>query len=284
MNFALNSMAIDTVIVFILLLMLIFGYFKGFVYRVYDLMATVVSLLAALYASSPLSAIYQIYKVEGIGEIVGKTINRFIIFIILFIALKVILLIIGKFIKPILKNIIYTISIFEHLDHLLGALVSLIEGTIIIYLALIFVITPIIPGGKENVEKTVVASKILELVPSVTEEMKALSDGFDVFTNIINDGINYDSFDARNVAALAASLNSAYKHGLINQEDLESALIKYYDEIDRVNEPISLNQDQYNEPISLNQDQYNEVVDVLSKLDSAKFDQTKILNKIIVSE
>ena len=256
MNFALNSMAIDTVIVFILLLMLIFGYFKGFVYRVYDLMATVVSLLAALYASSPLSAIYQIYKVEGIGEIVGKTINRFIIFIILFIALKVILLIIGKFIKPILKNIIYTISIFEHLDHLLGALVSLIEGTIIIYLALIFVITPIIPGGKENVEKTVVASKILELVPSV-----------------INDGINYDSFDARNVAALAASLNSAYKHGLINQEDLESALIKYYDEIDRVNEPISLNQDQY-----------NEVVDVLSKLDSAKFDQTKILNKIIVSE
>ena len=282
MNFALNSMAIDTVIVFILLLMLIFGYFKGFVYRVYDLMATVVSLLAALYASSPLSAlyassplsaIYQIYKVEGIGEIVGKTINRFIIFIILFIALKVILLIIGKFIKPILKNIIYTISIFEHLDHLLGALVSLIEGTIIIYLALIFVITPIIPGGKENVEKTVVASKILELVPSVTEEMKALSDGFDVFTNIINDGINYDSFDARNVAALAASLNSAYKHGLINQEDLESALIKYYDEIDRVNEPISLNQDQY-----------NEVVDVLSKLDSAKFDQTKILNKIIVSE
>ena len=261
MNFALNSMAIDTVIVFILLLMLIFGYFKGFVYRVYDLMATVVSLLAALYASSPLSAIYQIYKVEGIGEIVGKTINRFII------------LIIGKFIKPILKNIIYTISIFEHLDHLLGALVSLIEGTIIIYLALIFVITPIIPGGKENVEKTVVASKILELVPSVTEEMKALSDGFDVFTNIINDGINYDSFDARNVAALAASLNSAYKHGLINQEDLESALIKYYDEIDRVNEPISLNQDQY-----------NEVVDVLSKLDSAKFDQTKILNKIIVSE
>ena len=221
MNFALNSMAIDTVIVFILLLMLIFGYFKGFVYRVYDLMATVVSLLAALYASSPLSAIYQIYKVEGIGEIVGKTINRFIIFIILFIALKVILLIIGK----------------------------------------------------ENVEKTVVASKILELVPSVTEEMKALSDGFDVFTNIINDGINYDSFDARNVAALAASLNSAYKHGLINQEDLESALIKYYDEIDRVNEPISLNQDQY-----------NEVVDVLSKLDSAKFDQTKILNKIIVSE
>ena len=107
MNFALNSMAIDTVIVFILLLMLIFGYFKGFVYRVYDLMATVVSLLAALYASSPLSAIYQIYKVEGIGEIVGKTINRFIIFIILFIALRILTL--NDFYETILFLITYFI-------------------------------------------------------------------------------------------------------------------------------------------------------------------------------
>lgn len=273
MNFALNPMLIDIVITFILLLMLIFGYFKGFVYRAYDLIATVASLLLALYASSPLSTIYKIYQVEGIGEIVGNVINRFIIFILLFIGLKVVLLIIGKFVKPLLKKVIYAISIFEHLDHLLGAIVSLIEGTIMIYLALIFVITPIIPGGKDNVEKTVIASKILELVPSVTEEMKSLTDGFDVFTDLISDGINYDNFDARNVATIASSLNSAYNHGLIDQSDLESALIKYYDKIEQIDQPIALSQQQY-----------DEVINLLSKLDSANFDQTKILNKIIVSE
>ena len=269
MNFVINSLFIDIVITFILLLMLIFGYFKGFVYRAYDLVATIISLLAALYGSSPLSNLYTIYEVTGLGEAVGKVVNRFIIFIILFTGLKVVLLLIGKIIKPLLKKVIYSFKLFEQLDRLLGIVASFFEGVIMIYLALIFIIMPIVPGGKENVEKTVVAKKVLELVPTVTNEIESL----DVISEVINDGINYDSFDARNVAALAASLNSAYKHGLINQEDLESALIKYYDEIDRVNEPISLNQDQY-----------NEVVDVLSKLDSAKFDQTKILNKIIVSE
>ena len=72
--------------------MLIFGYFKGFVYRAYDLVATIISLLAALYGSSPLSNLYTIYEVTGLGEAVGKVVNRFIIFIILFTGLKVVLL------------------------------------------------------------------------------------------------------------------------------------------------------------------------------------------------
>lgn len=81
MDFVINSIFIDMIIIFILILMLIFGYFKGFIYRAYDLLATIVSLLAALYASSPLSNIYTVYEVEGLGESVGKVVNRFIIFI-----------------------------------------------------------------------------------------------------------------------------------------------------------------------------------------------------------
>ena len=53
MDFAINSLVIDVIIVFILLIMLILGYIKGFVYRGYDLMATIVSLVISLYASSP---------------------------------------------------------------------------------------------------------------------------------------------------------------------------------------------------------------------------------------
>ena len=133
MSFVVNSIFIDIIIVFVLVLMLIFGYIKGFVYRAYDLLATIISLLIALYASSPLSNIYTVYKVEGLGEMIGETVNRFIIFIILFIVLKMILLLLGKVVKPLLKNIIYTFSIFEQLDRLLGIVVSLIGGIINIY-------------------------------------------------------------------------------------------------------------------------------------------------------
>ncbi|WP_249026358.1 CvpA family protein [Thomasclavelia cocleata] len=140
MNFVINSLFIDIVITFILLLMLIFGYFKGFVYRAYDLVATIISLLAALYGSSPLSNLYTIYEVTGLGEAVGKVVNRFIIFIILFIGLKVVLLLIGKIIKPLLKKVIYSFKLFEQLDRLLGIVASFFEGVIMIYLALIFII------------------------------------------------------------------------------------------------------------------------------------------------
>ena len=257
MSFVVNSIFIDIIIVFVLVLMLIFGYIKGFVYRAYDLLATIISLLIALYASSPLSNIYTVYKVEGLGEMIGETVNRFIIFIILFIVLKMILLLLGKVVKPLLKNIIYTFSIFEQLDRLLGIVVSLIGGIINIYLALIFIVMPIIPGGKESIDDTVVAKKILELVPAVTEKIESL----DTVGQIISEGINYDS------------LNNAYDNGLINQEELENTLVKYYDDIDEIQEPVSLDQQQY-----------DEVSRLLSKVDRSKIDVNKILSKIIVSE
>ncbi|MFR5747733.1 MAG: hypothetical protein ACLUD4_02250 [Thomasclavelia spiroformis] len=74
MDFAINSLVIDVIIVFILLIMLILGYIKGFVYRGYDLMATIVSLVISLYASSPLSIIFKdlsvMKKIEIIGDVV----------------------------------------------------------------------------------------------------------------------------------------------------------------------------------------------------------------------
>lgn len=273
MNFPLNPIIIDIVITFVLLTMLVFGYFKGFVYRAYDLLATVVSLLVALYASSPLSTMYKLYQVEGIGEIIGSIVNRFLIFIILFIGLKVILLVAGKFLKPLLKKVIYTFKIFEHLDHLLGVAVSAIEGLIIVYLALIFIVTPLVNDGKENVEKTVIASSILKLVPSVTEEMLSLSDGLDIISDIIGNGLSYDSYDARNIGAIATSFNQALDRGLIRQDSIEEAIVRYYEDINNVEGPITLTKQQY-----------DEVNELLSKLDQTKINRDEILNKILVSE
>lgn len=269
MNFVINSMFIDIIIIFILLLMLIFGYFKGFVYRAYDLIATVLSLIIALYASSPLANLWVIYGVEGIGEMFGKMINRFIIFIILFIGLKLILLLIGKFVKPALKKVIGIFGVFRYLDHLLGALVSFVEGIIMIYLALIFIIMPIIPSGKENIDKTVIAKKILELVPIVTDEIKS----FDTIGEVISDGINYDSFDANSIYAISVSLNNAYDKGMISQDDLKNGILKYYQDIDNIETPITLTRQQY-----------DEVEKLLLKVNSDEVDINKILEKIIVSE
>lgn len=273
MNFSLYSMIIDIFIVFIFLTMLVFGYLKGFVYRAYDLVVTILSLLIALFASSPLANIISIYEVAGIGEIIGNIVNRVIIFIILFIVIKIIGFLMGMLVKPLLKNIIYTISLFEHFDRFLGAIVSMIESVIIIYMPLIFFVIPVLPNGKDGVENSVFASKVINLVPNVTDEMEGLTDGLNAINNLVNEGINYDGYNATNIVAIANSLNMAYEHNLISQDKLESIVIKYYDDIDQIDAKITLNQEQY-----------QAVKTLLHKVDTTKINQSKILEKIIVSE
>lgn len=269
MNFVINPIFIDIIIALIILLMVIFGYIKGFVYSAYRLASTVVSLIVALYLSSYLAVIFKIYEVQGIGQGIGEMINRFLIFIILLIVLKIIFALIGKIIIPLLKGIIDTIGLLRKLDGLLGAIFNLVESLILIYLALVFIITPIVPGGKEAVENTIIANKILELVPSVSEEAKKLSDGNNVIDQIINDGLNNDSFDSDSMNSIITSLTTAYDLGLIDQEYLADILYRYYDQVQT--------------PIAVNSEQYNQTVELLNKLNMVEFDQSRVLNKMVVS-
>lgn len=243
MNFAVNPMVIDVFVTFVLLLMLFFGYFRGFVYRAYDLVASIISLIIALYASSPLANIYTFYEAQGLGLLIGDIVNRFIIFLILFSALKFVCFLIGLIVKPLLKTIVCSFSLFKHCDRLLGAGISVIETMLMIYLALIFIVTPIVPGGKENIEETIIAKKILELVPSVTSEFETMTNA----SEIIEKGINYDSFDAKSIYTVSLSLNTAYDHGLISQNKLEEVVIKYYQDIDQVDQPIKMKLEEYQE-------------------------------------
>ena len=252
MNFVINPIFIDIIIALIILLMVIFGYIKGFVYSAYRLASTVVSLIVALYLSSYLAVIFKIYEVQGIGQGIGEMINRFLIFII-----------------PLLKGIIDTIGLLRKLDGLLGSIFNLVESLILIYLALVFIITPIVPGGKEAVENTIIANKILELVPTLSEEVKKLSDGNNVIDQIINDGLNNDSFDSDSMNSIITSLTTAYDWGLIDQEYLADILYRYYDQVQT--------------PIAVNSEQYNQTVELLNKLNMVEFDQSRVLNKVVVS-
>lgn len=269
MEFAINSLVIDIIIAFILLIVLILGYIKGFVYWGYDLMATIISLVISLYVSSPLSNIFKIYQVEGVGKIIGDVVNRFIVFLVLFACLKLLLFFLGLIIKPVLKKIIYAFELFEHIDRLLGIIASFIEGVITIYLGLIFIVMPIFSGGKEAVENTVLAKRILNLIPAVTNEIEVISD----VGKVINNGINYDSFNSENIYYIALTLNRAYDNGIISQEKLDEMMSNYWKDFNQIENPISLTQKQY-----------DEVIKLLNKLDSTKINVEMILNKIVVSE
>ncbi len=270
MNFILNPVNIDIVIAIILIVMLIFGYIKGFIYSVYGLLATLVSLFLALYLSSPIAALFKVYQVSGLGEQVGEVINRFLIFVILFIVIKAIVALIGLVIKPLIKGIIDRISIFKTIDGILGALFKLIEGIILIYIALIFIITPIVPGGKESVDNTLLASRILRLVPSLSEEMSAVTDGVVVFDDFFDQGLQNNSYDPTTMNSVITMLSSAYDYGLVSQENMVEMLYRYYDPIES--------------PVVVDNELYQQTVSLLNQINEVSFDQNRVLSKIIVSE
>lgn len=269
MNFLINPIFIDIVIIFTLFIAFILGYVRGFIYRGYDLFATIVAVIVGLYASSPLAMMFKVYQVEGIGEILGDTINRFIVFIIIFLILKLIFFLIGLLVKPLLKKVVYAFDFFEKIDRLLGVVVSCVESLILIYLALIFVVMPIVPGGKEAIGDTQLAKRILNLIPSVNEQISS----FDTINDVVLDGINYDSLDANNLYLIAVSLNNAVDLKIIDENELNTLANNYYQNLQYLDQPIDLNKKQY-----------DEVTKLLEKLDTSKININLILDKITVSE
>ena len=114
-----------------------------------------------------------------------------------------------------------------------------------------------------------VINKMLELVPTLSEEVKKLSDSNNVIDQIINDGLNNDSFDSDSMNSIITSLTTAYDWGLIDQEYLADILYRYYDQVQT--------------PIAVNNEQYNQTVELLNKLNMVEFDQSRVLNKMVVS-
>ena len=81
--------------------------------------------------------------------------------------------------------------------------------------------------------------------------------------------LNNDCFDSDSMNSIITSLTTAYDWGLIDQEYLAEILYRYYDQVQT--------------PIAVNSEQYNQTVELLNKLNMVEFDQSRVLNKMVVS-
>lgn len=181
-GFYLEIQMIDIIFVVFMLLMAIFGYIKGFVTRLYDFIGTIFVLFVAYFLAKPISSIFMIYQYDSqdvLASMVGKMVNQIIVFVILLIVLTIIKKLLGIVIKPALKGFMDTFSLTSFVDKILGVGLSLIEGLLISYLALVFVVIPFYPKGRASIDNTVFASRVINLVPSVSQEVINLADTFD---------------------------------------------------------------------------------------------------------
>lgn len=268
MIFALKPYNIDIIVVFVIILMVILGYKKGFGVRLFDFLASIGAIILSFILSQPISQIYHLYYIEGIFQFIGDFMNRLILFMLCFIIIKVVFSFIGHFVKPVIQSLFNHIKLMKMFDRLLGVLLSIVESFIFIYLALIMVVSPFVEGGQKCINDTIIARQIISIVPYYSEEVMAMTNNFELMSSIIDSSLQYDGQDASTIYTVSLIFNNSYDHRFISYEQLVDHVKNYYLPL---------------EPVIMNKNQYHEVQKLLDKV-KKDVDTQAIYNKITVRE
>ena len=151
-------MTLDLVIVLFLIIYTIMGYIRGFIIRLYDFFTLFFSLFLAFNFSMPLSKLWTLYSLEGLLAPLGEKMNQILIFVIIFFITKFLFQLLGTLLKSLLK-------MTRFFDGLLGSILSIIQGVILVYLALSMIFIPFIKDSKKTIQESRVASFIMETMP-----------------------------------------------------------------------------------------------------------------------
>ncbi len=256
---------IDFIVVLFFLLMIFIGLIKGFAVRLYDFLATILAVIVAYFLSSPLSYIFVIYQSEGLLEFLGEYINRIILFFIIFVISKIVFALLGRIIKPLFKSLLHHFSLTRFADRILGMVLSALEAIVMIYIALTMVVVPFISDGKKMVKNTIIASRVIELVPYYSDMLSDISNDYMQMDAIFKKASSYDGKDSQTVYMMSQTLQHGYDYHLLTQSQLDEKINDYYLSLDHV----TLDQQQYQALIKLLNTGSNQVKknEILSKIE-----------------
>ena len=256
-------MTLDIIFIVFLILSAIVGYMKGFITRLYDIVSLIVVIYVAFYFSKPLSLMINMNPstIDNPAIImVSQLINQIVVFVALLIGLFIAKVILGAILKPLLKGIVHKFSLTKFADQTLGLGIGVIEGFIISYIAILLMMTPI-STVRHLVEESKVASLYVQLVPSITDNVMALSD------NLAEFDINHSSNESFMKVMLAA-----HNMNLVDNDQVASLLQNY------------LSAELQKKNISLTQKEYDQFKDIMENIDYNSDEIKKILSNINVSD
>lgn len=252
---------IDLIFVVFFIFMAIVGYIKGFVTRLYDFAGTIIVLFLSYFLAKPMSSIIMIYKydtTDAFASMVGQMINQIVVFVILLVVLMIIKKLLGLAIKPVLKGLMQTFSLTSFVDKVLGLILSVIESLIIAYLVLVFAVIPFVNNGTAMTQDSFIASRIIQLVPDVSQSVMDMSQYLKTDQNT-----QFDSPET-----LTKLMLSAIDMNLIDSQQAEKILSEnILNQLNEKNITLTPKQKQQIEVI-LQESGYskNELMDILGKI------------------
>ena len=210
-----NPMTLDLVIVLFLIIYTIMGYIRGFIIRLYDFFSLFIAYFLTINFSFPLSKLITLYQLEGLLEPIGIKVNQLLVAVILFIVIYF-----------LLKGIGVLLKMTKLLDHLLGLILSIIEGIIIVYFVLSMIFIPFINQGKETIEQTYIGSFIIDTMPHYFSSIADFKD-LNQLTHL-----DVSLSDEKQVSMVTNFIEEASQNKWLDDETIKDFIYNYYSEID----------------------------------------------------
>ncbi len=209
-----NYVVLDIILVALMLILSAFGYFKGFFSRVFNLLETVVALLAAYLLCGIVGQYIVVYKIEGIASYIGQYVNRIIIFLGLFILFKIILFLLSRLLKPLTFKVVDNVPG----NHFLGLVLGLVESVVYGYLLIVFVAMPFFSITQAQIDQTYVAKAITTIVPDMTETVFDFAKEHTPVASIDNSGLSYSVREKGNAYSFITTTKTLYDMNVLSYD------------------------------------------------------------------
>lgn len=152
---------LDIIITVVFLYFIINGYNKGFI----DQTSTILGLLIALYMAIKYYSYFQGYLAPYLE--VSQPMLQFISFAVIFVVFNIVIHILGVVAKNIL-NLLFLNSI----DHIVGAALGLIKGTVLIYLMIMILDQVPYQDVSGLVDNSFLATNMMEMTPIIQKSLE----------------------------------------------------------------------------------------------------------------
>ncbi len=191
---------INIVLIAWLIIAMIIGYIKGFIWELLKLLGLFVAVLIAWITAPGIATIINLYPKSMTpfnGTVIGDVVYQRLNFFVWFVAIMIICLILLAILRPLLKAIT-EIPVIKELNGALGAVMGLVE-TFVAFIVLTYLLnSALISNGKDVIERT-----MFKYVDVVTNKIVAtLSDSFDqnvAIQKMISDPLSLQKEDLQEI-------------------------------------------------------------------------------------
>lgn len=178
MTFNIEPNVVDLIVCIYIGINLLLGYRAGLFARLYDFLSTILIFIGAFALASPLANNITFYKGQDniVTMLASSVINVIIAFFVALIVLWIIKIILGLILKPLFKKLKNATHITRFVGGLLGMAFSFLKSLVVCYLILGIAIPVFTTNGKDVINQTTVASKVVGLSSVYAKNLSFLND------------------------------------------------------------------------------------------------------------